>query len=146
MQAVAIDRADKPAHLKSADELDAVMRARRDARRQLQAEQDARRLASRRAAKEAHSTHLIAMPRMAALMKAGALLGSAKALAEALGIGERSLRAKTGAERGVSDDDLRSAADALDARATQLTEHALKLREEASGSATATVPNAQPIQ
>jgi hypothetical protein len=71
------------------------------------------------------------MPRMAALMKAGALLGSAQALADALEIKPRSLRAKTGAERGVSDDDLRKAADALDVRATLLTQHAQKLRDEA---------------
>ncbi len=71
------------------------------------------------------------MPRMAALMKAGALLGSAAALADALGIQPRSLRAKTGAERGVSGDDLRAAADALDARAAQMIEHAINMRVEA---------------
>lgn len=71
------------------------------------------------------------MPRMAMLMRAGALLGSAKALAEAMGIGERGLRAKTGAERGVSNDDLLSAAAALDERASALTQHAQKLRDEA---------------
>lgn len=112
-------------------ELDAAIRGRAADRRQRDATEAARRRLVMRAAKEAHSTHLIAMPRMAALMKAGALLGSAKALAEALGIGERSLRAKTGAERGVSDDDLRSAAAALEARAVLLTQHAGRLREEA---------------
>ncbi len=120
-----------PAHLSSVADLDAAMRARGDARR-LQEEQDAaKRRASKRTAKAAHASHLIAMPRMAALMKAGALLGSAAALADALGIQPRSLRAKTGAERGVSCDDLRAAADALEARAAAMIEHAAKLRVEA---------------
>jgi hypothetical protein len=121
--------AEKAAHLSTAADLDAAMRARGEARRQRDA-QDAARRSARRAANPARS-NLIAMPRMAALMKAGALLGSAKALAEALGIADRTLRAKTGAERGVTDDDLRSAADALDARAILLTQHAQKLRDEA---------------
>lgn len=107
------------------------MRARGDERRQRDADKTARRLAARRAGKAAHASHLIAMPRMAMLMKAGALLGSAKALAEAMGIGERGLRAKTGAERGVSNGDLLSAAAALDERASALTQHAQKLRDEA---------------
>ena len=105
--------------------------ARGDERRQRDADKTARRLAARRAGKTAHAPHLIAMPRMALLMRAGALLGSAKALAEAMGIGERGLRAKTGAERGVSNSDLLSAAAALDERASALTQHAQKLRDEA---------------
>lgn len=122
-------RAAIPAHSPIAAELDAAFGARAAARRQRDAE-DAARRAAKRAANPARS-QLIAMPRMAALMKAGALLGSAKALAEALGIADRTLRAKTGAERGVTDDDLRAAADALDLRAAALTQHAQKLRHEA---------------
>lgn len=131
MQSAAIDRAAVPAHLTSVADLDAVMRARADARRQREAEEAAKRRAAKRSAIAAHATHLIAMPRMAALMKAGALLGSAKALADAMGIEARSLRKKTGAERGVSNGDLRSAAAALDERAAALTQHAQKLRDEA---------------
>ncbi len=131
MMSASIDRAATPAHLSTAADLDAVMQARGDARRQREAEDEAKRLAARRAANTAHTTHLIAMPRMVALMKAGALLGSAQALADALGIDARSLRKKTNAERGVSSDDLRTAADALDARATLLAQHAQKLRDEA---------------
>jgi hypothetical protein len=123
-------RAGIPAHSPIAAELDAAFGARAEGRRQREAE-DAARRAAQRAANPARAS-LIAMPRMAALMKAGALLGSAKALAEALGIADRTLRAKTGAERGVTDDDLRSAADACDARATALTQHAQKLRDEAA--------------
>lgn len=113
-------------------ELNAAFGVRADARRQREAVQTSRRLAAKRAGIAAQSSALIAMPRMAALMKAGALLGSAKALAEALGIADRTLRAKTGAERGVTDADLRAAANALDARAILLTQHAQKLRAEAS--------------
>jgi hypothetical protein len=123
--------AGNPAHSTIAAELEAAFGARAQARRQRDAEDAARRLTAMRAGKAAQSNALIAMPRMAALMKAGALLGSAQALADALEIKPRSLRAKTGAERGVSDDDLRKAADALDVRATLLTQHAQKLRDEA---------------
>lgn len=123
--------AAKPAHLsRLAAELDTAMRARGDARRQQEAVDETKRRASKRTAKAAYATHLLSVPRMAGLMKAGALLGSAAALAEAMGIEPRSLRAKTGAERGVSCDDLRAAADALDARAALMIEHAAKLRRE----------------
>jgi hypothetical protein len=128
--AAALERSAAPSSAVAA-ELDAAFAARADARRQRDAEDAARRLAVMRAGKAAQSNALIAMPRMAALMKAGALLGSAQALADALGIKPRSLRAKTGAERGVSNEDLRKAADALDIRAALLTQHAQKLREEA---------------
>jgi hypothetical protein len=130
MQADTVSCAAKPAHLSTVADLDSVMRARGDARRQREADEAARRRGSRRTAKAAQASHLIAMPRMAALMKAGALLGSAQALADALGIQPRSLRAKTGAERGVSCDDLRAAADALDARAARMVEHAARMRAE----------------
>jgi hypothetical protein len=121
-----------PAHL--AAEFDAAMQARGDARRRQQEETIARRRASKRASNAAQASHLVSMPRMAALMKAGALLGSAAALADALGIEPRSLRAKTGAERGVSCDDLRAAADALEARAAAMVEHAGKMRAEAQSA------------
>lgn len=126
-----VEKAAKQAHLSTIADLDAVMRERGDARRQRDAEKAARRQAKRRAGNAAHVSHVIAMPRMALLMRAGSLLGSAKALADAMGIGERGLRAKTGAERGVSNDDLLSAAAALDERASALTQHAQKLRNEA---------------
>ena len=115
---------EKSANRSMVDDLDAAIRARGDARRR----EDAARRTSKRTAKAAQGTHLLSMPRMAGLMTAGALLGSATALAGALGIQPRSLRAKTGAERGVSCDDLRAAADALEARAALMIEHAAKLR------------------
>ena len=113
-----------PADRSKVDDLDAAIRARGDARRR----QEATRRTSKRTAKAARVTHLLSVPRMAGLMTAGALLGSATALADALGIQPRSLRAKTGAERGVSCDDLRAAAKALEARAALMIEHAAKLR------------------
>jgi hypothetical protein len=131
MQAETHSCAAIPAHLSSVADLDAAMRARGAARRQQEAADEAKRKAAKRTAKAAHTTHLLSVPRMAGLMKAGVLLGSAAALAEAMGIEPRSLRAKTGAERGVSCDDLRAAADALDARAALMVEHAAKLRAEA---------------
>lgn len=132
MQADTNSCAAIPAHLSTVADLDAAMRARGDARRQQEASDEAKRKAAKRASKAAHTTHLLSVPRMAGLMKAGVLLGSAAALAEAMGIEPRSLRAKTGAERGVSCDDLRAAADALDARAALMVEHAAKLRAEAT--------------
>lgn len=129
--AAASDRAAYPAHLTTVADLDAAMRARGDARRQRDAEQKAKRRASRRAAQAAHATHLITMPRMAALAEAGAMLGGAEKLAAVLGIDPRSLRKKAAAERGISNDDLTAAAAALEARAERLTAHALKLRQEA---------------
>jgi hypothetical protein len=72
------------------------------------------------------------MARMMGLDTAAMMLGGRHILAEALGLAPRTVRAKLSAERGVSDDDLRSAADALDARAASLTQHAQKLRDEAA--------------
>jgi hypothetical protein len=131
MQAEPLSGAAKPAHLSTVADLDAVMRARGDARRQQEAEDKARRLAVRRTAKAAQTSHILSVPRMVGLMQAGVLLGSAKALADALGILPRSLRKKTDSERGVSCEDLIAAADALDARAALMIEHAAKLRAEA---------------
>ncbi len=130
MQADTVTCAAKPAHLSNMADLDAAMRARGDARREQEATVLAKRRASRRAANAAQASHLIAMPRIAALIKAGKLLGSATALAEVLSIQPRSLRAKTDAERGVSCDELRTVADALEARAAAMIEHAAKLRAE----------------
>ncbi|NII59823.1 hypothetical protein [Sphingomonas aerolata] len=132
MQTAALNRTAKPAHLSTVDDLDAAMRARGNARRAQEAADAAKRLETKRAAKAAHTSHLLSVPRMAGLMKAGVLLGSAAALAEAMNIEPRSLRAKTGAERGISCDDLLAAADALDARAALIIEHAAKLRAEAN--------------
>jgi len=134
MQADSLTCAAKPAHLSTVADLDAVMIERRDARRQKEAEDLAARKASRRAAKAAHTSHILSVPRMVGLMRAGVLLGSAKALAEALGIQPRSLRAKTDSDRGVSCEDLIAAADALDARAALMVEHAAKLRAEAKAA------------
>lgn len=129
MQTETVKCAAIPAHV--AAEFDAAMRARGDARRRQQEEILAKRRASKRTANSAQASHLIAMPRIAALIKAGKLLGSATALAEVLGIQPRSLRAKTDADRGVSSEELRTVADALDARAAQMAEHAAKMRAEA---------------
>jgi hypothetical protein len=133
MQTEALTRAVKPAHLSTIADLDAAMRERGDARRRQEAEDKARRLAARRTAKAAQTSHILSVPRMVGLMQAGVLLGSAKALADALGIRPRSLRKKTDSERGVSCEDLRAAADALDARAALMIDHAAKLRAEAKG-------------
>lgn len=71
MQANTVTCAAKPAHLSTIEDLDAVMRARSDLRRQQQAYALAKRRASKRAANAAQASHLIAMPRIAALIKAG---------------------------------------------------------------------------
>lgn len=130
MQADTITCAARPAHLATVADLDAVMTERRDSRRRQEAEELAKRRASRRTAKAAQTSHLVAMPRIAALIKAGKLLGSATALAEVLGIQPRSLRAKTDADRGVSCEELETVAAALDARAAEMIQHAAKLRAE----------------
>ena len=131
MQAGTVTCAAKPAHLSTAADLDAVMLARGDLRRKQEAQALAKRRASKRTANTAQASHLIAMPRIAALIKAGKLLGSATALADVLGIQPRSLRAKTDADRGVSCEELCTVAEALEARAAAMIEHAAKLRAEA---------------
>lgn len=83
-------------------------------------------------AKPAHSRLSLDIQRMMGLETAASLLGGQGPLAAALGIEPRSLRAKLSADRSVSDDDLTAAADALDARATKLIDHARKLREAIS--------------
>ncbi len=131
MQADTLTCTAKPAHLSTVEDLDAIMRVRGNLRRQREADALAKRRTSKRAANAAEVSYLIAMPRIAALIKAGKLLGSATALAEVLNIKPRSLRAKTDAARGVSCEELRAVADALDARAAALIRHAQKLRCEA---------------
>ena len=79
----------------------------------------------------AKAAHSLSVVRMMGLTTAATMLGGQVELAEAMGIQPRSLRAKFSADRGISADDLRSAADALDARAARLTQHAQKLRDEA---------------
>ncbi|TCQ04095.1 hypothetical protein [Sphingomonas sp. PP-CC-3A-396] len=123
--------AAKPAHLDNLRaDFDTKLRARGEARRQLEADALAKRRTRKRTANAAQASHLIAMPRVAALIKAGKLLGSATALAEVLGIQPRSLRAKTDAERGVSCKELEAVATALEVRAAAMIEHAAKLRAE----------------
>lgn len=67
--------------------------------------------------------------RMLLLEQAARFVGGQDELAAALGIQTRSLRAKFSADRGVSDDDLRAAADAMDARAALIAAKAAKMRE-----------------
>lgn len=78
------------------------------------------------------AAHTLSVARMMGLATAATMLGGQDKLSDALGIQGRSLRAKLSAERGVSADDLRSAADALDAHAACIADHARKLREEAA--------------
>lgn len=86
------------------------------------------------AAKPAHPATSFSVVRMMGLTTAATMLGGQSELAEALGIQPRSLRAKFSAERGVSNDDLRSAADALDRQAKRIMAHAEKLRAEAAAA------------
>ncbi len=69
--------------------------------------------------------------RITALRRASEMLGPVE-MSEALGIQPRSLRAKLGADRGVSDADLTIAATALAAHAERVAAMALKLRELAA--------------
>lgn len=85
-------------------------------------------------AKAVHSATSFSVVRMMGLTTAATMLGGQFELAEALGIQPRSLRAKFSAERGVSNDDLRSAADALDRQAKRIMAHAEKLRTEAAAA------------
>lgn len=84
--------------------------------------------ASNRAAKAAHKPS--PMVRMMGLETAAGVLGQA-ALAAAMSIEPRSLRAKLTSDRGITDADLISAAAALDDRAAKIMAHAAKLRAEA---------------
>jgi len=77
------------------------------------------------------AAHPVNIARMMGLTTAAAMLGGQLKLAEAMGIQPRSLRAKSSADRGISNDDLTAAAAALEVRAKRLTDHARKLRQEA---------------
>lgn len=83
---------------------------------------------------KAAQTSTFSVMRMMGLTTAATMLGGQSELAEALGIQPRSLRAKFSAERGVSNDDLHSAADALDRQAKRIMAHAEKLRAEAAAA------------
>ena len=71
----------------------------------------------------------VRLARVLLLEQAARFVGGQEALAEALGIQVRSLRAKFSADRGVSDADLSAAAAAMDARAAQIAAQAAKIRE-----------------
>ena len=86
-----------------------------------------------RTANPVQPTHRTTVARMLGLETAANMLGGQVELADALGIKARSLRSKFTAERGVSNADLHAAADALDARAARVADHARKLRDEAGG-------------
>ena len=66
------------------------------------------------------------LARMLLLERVGKIVGQER-LAEALGIKERSLRAKLGADRRVSDDDLASAIVALERRAGEIAGEIAKI-------------------
>lgn len=72
----------------------------------------------------------IEMPRMMGLQTAHEILGGKRELADALGIGVRSLNHKLNADRGVSNVDMILAAKALEARGRKMLDHARKLRIE----------------
>jgi len=72
----------------------------------------------------------IEMPRMMGLQTAYEILGGKRELAEALGIGVRSLNHKLNADRGVSNIDMILAANTLEARGKKMLDHARKLRIE----------------
>ncbi len=86
-------------------------------------------------AKPAHSRLSLDILRMMGLETSATLLGGQGPLAAALGIEPRSLRAKMAGDRSVSDADMTNAADALEARAAKLLDHASKMREAAEGDA-----------
>lgn len=71
----------------------------------------------------------IMLARMLVLEKAAGFLGGKDAVASAIGIETRSLRAKMTADRGVHDSDLAAVAVAIDARVDELTRFAGKVRE-----------------
>jgi len=70
----------------------------------------------------------IEISRMMGLQTAYEILGGKKALADALGVGVRSLNHKLNADRGVSNLDLFVAAKTLETRAAKMMQHAAKLR------------------
>ena len=70
----------------------------------------------------------IEISRMMGLQTAYEILGGKKALADALGVGVRSLNHKLNADRGVSNLDLFVTARTLETRAAKMMQHAVKLR------------------
>lgn len=84
----------------------------------------------------------IEMRRMMGLQTAYEILGGKRELADALGIGVRSLNHKLSADRGVSNIDMILAANTLEARGKKMLDHARKLRIEAGAIATAGEPAA----
>lgn len=78
------------------------------------------------------SSTTVRLASMLMLEKAGGFLGGKDAVAAAIGIATRSLRAKLTADRGISASDLVSVADALDARAIEIQRFAAKVREAAA--------------
>jgi hypothetical protein len=70
----------------------------------------------------------IEISRMMGLQTAYEILGGKKALADALGVGVRSLNHKLNADRGVSNLDLFVTARTLETRAAKMMQHAAKLR------------------
>ena len=70
----------------------------------------------------------IEISRMMGLQTAYEILGGKKAMADALGVGVRSLNHKLNADRGVSNLDLFVAAKTLETRAAKMMQHAAKLR------------------
>lgn len=76
----------------------------------------------------------IDMPRMMGLQTAYEILGGKRELADALGIGVRSLNHKLNADRGVSNIDMILAANALEARGKKMLDHARKLRIAATAA------------
>jgi hypothetical protein len=67
--------------------------------------------------------------RVTMLQKAQDMIGQER-LAEGMGLAARSLRAKLSIDRGLSDDDLRGAAGAVEARAAELAALAGKIRDQ----------------
>lgn len=87
----------------------------------------------------------LTVPRMMGFVTAAALLGGIKNLADHLGISERGVAHKIAGDRGISDDDLRGAAEALNARAAKLAGHAAKLRAEIPPTAATPAPIADGV-
>lgn len=83
-----------------------------------------------RAGKAAQQALPISIKRSVGLDTAAKMLGGQAELASALAIEPRSLRAKIAMERGISNDDLDAAAEALGQRAQRILAHAEKLRSE----------------
>lgn len=84
-------------------------------------------------------TFPISAARMMGLETAAGILGGTDQLAGALGISARGVRYKLTGDRGTSNADLIAAAEALEARARRIADHAFKLREEARPCAAAGV-------